>query len=636
MGTKNKHFFQKFVGLSFMIFLMPSLLLNIINKTKIENTNHLKQTRVKARLELIKTTAKFHINEVVSDAQIIAKSQTISRFINSRRPYLDLIYVAKEFVTMSKEKGTYDQIRFLNTAGMEVVRVDYNNGDPAIFPSSKLQDKSNRYYFKDTLKLMPGQAYISPLDLNMEHGEIEIPYTPTIRIGVNVYQDSVNKGVVLVNYFGETILARIRNLFSATNSDSMMVNKDGFYLLARNNSDLWGFMFNNNNGLAETLPQVWNEINSREEGEINHGKHLYMFNTILVGSDNTKIAETGNYWKIIVKFKPVKMFSYDDPYLYQSLIVHALLLVAAVLLGWAITFYYSQKEYISNLAAINHIIFTKISTGIFITDKTNKIISANPGITEITGYTEEDLVGKDPSIFSSGHHDADFYKNMWEQLHNNKRWSGEIWNRTKSGSIIPESLSISIVEDKKQQVQYYIALTMDITRQKNVEAKLKRKAHYDQLTKLPNREYCKDVLNESVAKYRENFALLFIDLDKFKNVNDTQGHAAGDELLIEAASRLLLCTRDTDMVARLGGDEFVIMLQNIKSKPDAEIVAKNILKQIQKVFYIGGRENHISASIGITLFPSDAIGCEKLLKNADEAMYCAKQAGRNTYSFYRA
>ena len=147
-----------------LLFLLPSLFLTIVNKIKIDNFNQLIETREKARLELIRNTATAQIDEIISDIQIIAKSETLNRFINSRKPRVDKVYVAKEFVTMSKRKGRYDQIRFLSTSGKEVVRVDYNNGDPAIIPQFKLQNKSDRYYFKDTIKLKPEHVYSSPLD----------------------------------------------------------------------------------------------------------------------------------------------------------------------------------------------------------------------------------------------------------------------------------------------------------------------------------------------------------------------------------------------------------------------------------------------------------------------------------------
>jgi len=458
----------------------------------------------------------------------------------------------------------------------------------------------------------------------------------THQSGEEPFNGSKKMGVILFNYYGDKILSHINTLLSESGSENMMVNKDGYWLLNKNKNNLWGFMFNNNQSLAKSQPDIWNKIKSLEKGEVRKDGYTYLFNTIFIASSNDKTSIADNYWKIIIKIRPEKVLSSQNQHFYQHLTFHFLFMVGGLFFSWLILYFYYQKEFINKLTTINHTIFNSVSSGILITDKNNKITSINPAMTQITGYQEEELYGKDPSIFSSGNHDASFYKNMWEQLNTKKKWSGEIWNKTKSGTVFPESLSISIVEDKRKQIQYYIAIVMDITQQKNEEIKLKHKAHYDNLTKLPNRQYFGDCLIQAIANNNtnQNIALFFIDLDKFKEVNDTYGHAAGDELLIEASRRFLSCVRDTDIVARLGGDEFTVLLHNIKHKSDVELIAKKILKQMQRVFNICGHENYISASIGISLFPDDAGDSENLIKYADKAMYKAKKSGRNGYSFY--
>lgn len=631
----NRIFFQKYIGLFLLLFLTPSLLLFTKHKSEIETSNQLTQAREKSRLELISNTASFHINEFISDVRVLAKSESLNRFINSRKPHLDWVYVAKEFVTMSQEKGNYDQIRYLNLSGMEVVRVNYNGGNPTIVPPIELQDKSNRYYFKDSLKQNPEHVYISPLDLNKEHGIIELPYKPVIRIGTTVFNGSKKTGVLLLNYYGDKILSHINMLLSESDSETMMVNKNGYWLISKDKNNLWGFMHKNNKNLVTTQPDIWNKINSQEKGEIRKEGYTYLFNTIFIASSNDKISTDDNYWKIIIKLRADKILSPQNPLFYQHLAFHLSFFVASLFFSWLILYYSYQKEYINKLTSINHTIFNDISSGIIITDSNNRITSINPMVTQVTGYEEDEVIGKNPSIFASGNHNSDFYKDMWEQLNKNKKWSGEIWNKTKSGVVFPESLSISTIDDNKNQIQYYIAIVMDISQQKEEEAKLIHKAHYDHLTKLPNRQYFKDYLYNAVININTNktFALLFIDLDKFKEINDTLGHDAGDELLIEASRRFLLCVRDSDIVARLGGDEFTVLLQNIKYKSDIELVTKKILKQMQMAFNICGQESYISVSIGIAIFPEDTGDSENLLKKADKAMYKAKKAGRNGYAF---
>ncbi len=635
MKTKifDRYFFSKFIGLSVILFLAASAPFNIKYKIDVDNFNQLESTRLKADLELIRNTVHFHIYELTSDVKVLAKNETLHRYIHSRKPDVDRVYVAKEFVAVSQGKALYDQIRYINQAGMEIVRVDYNKGYPAIIPQFLLQNISSHYYFNNTIKLTPDEVYISPLDLNMEHNKIVIPFMPMITVGTPVYQDNTIKGIIVANYYADKILSYIASFFSNSKSESMMVNKDGYWLLNKEEDSLWGFMFNNNQTLAKMHPELWNEVESTENGEVKIGKDLYLFNTIYI-SENDNIQQADNYWKIITKIEPVRMFAPDTPGFSQYLIYQFLFLLGALVISWWILYFNSQKEYIKKLSAINQSIFNKTTSGIFITDKDNKIISANPAITKKTGYEEVEILGKDPSVFASGYHDANFYKKMWQDLQKEKVWMGEVWNKSKAGDVYPESLSISIVEDKKKGIQNYIGILTDITKQKNKEAVLTHKAHYDQLTKLPNRHYFKDCLQHALANEDGSFALLFIDLDHFKEVNDTRGHSAGDELLIKAARRFLLCVRESDVVARLGGDEFTVLLKELKNKENAERVAKKILEQMQQEFNIGGQECLISASIGITLFPADAKDSKQLLKNADKAMYHAKEAGRNTYKFY--
>ncbi len=635
MKTKifDRYFFSKFIGLSVILFLAASAPFNIKYKIDVDNFNQLQSTRLKADLELIRNTVHFHIYELTSDVKVLAKNETLHRYIHSRKPDVDRVYVAKEFVAVSQGKALYDQIRYINQAGMEIVRVDYNKGYPAIIPQFLLQNISSHYYFKNTIKLTPDEVYISPLDLNMEHNKIVIPFMPMITVGTPVYQDNTIKGIIVANYYADKILSYIASFFSNSKSESMMVNKDGYWLLNQEEDSLWGFMFNNNQTLAKMHPELWNEVESTENGEVKIGNDLYLFNTIYI-SENDNVQQADNYWKIITKIEPVRMFAPDTPGFSQYLIYQFLFLLGALVISWWILYFNSQKEYIKKLSAINQSIFNKTTSGIFITDKDNKIISANPAITKKTGYEEVEILGKDPSVFASGYHDANFYKKMWQDLQKEKVWMGEVWNKSKAGDVYPESLSISIVEDKKKGIQNYIGILTDITIQKNKEAVLTHKAHYDQLTKLPNRHYFKDCLQHALANEDGSFALLFIDLDHFKEVNDTRGHSAGDELLIKAARRFLLCVRESDVVARLGGDEFTVLLKELKNKENAERVAKKILEQMQQEFNIGGQECLISASIGITLFPADAKDSKQLLKNADKAMYHAKEAGRNTYKFY--
>ncbi len=297
----------------------------------------------------------------------------------------------------------------------------------------------------------------------------------------------------------------------------------------------------------------------------------------------------------------------------------------------------TQHKLVEDQLRMNAAVFETASEGIMVTDAENRIKTVNPAFCRITGYSEQDVLGQNPSMLSSGRHDASFYKMMWDQLQENGCWSGEVWNRRKDGSVFPEWLSIVVIHDDLGVVREYVSVFSDITKRKRDEEQIRQQAYYDALTGLPNRSLLFDRLAQStIAARREGWllALLFIDLDRFKEVNDTLGHVVGDELLQDVANRLRECVREVDTVSRFGGDEFVLLLQDLADVNDAALVADKVIDVMSEPFCLAGREVHVGASIGITLYPTDADNAEAMLRNADMAMYRAKEAGRNRYQYF--
>lgn len=280
--------------------------------------------------------------------------------------------------------------------------------------------------------------------------------------------------------------------------------------------------------------------------------------------------------------------------------------------------------------------------GMVVTDADNMILRVNRAFTEITGYTAEEVVGRNMALFKSGRHDATFYAQMWQSLREQDTWQGEIWNCRKNGEVYPEWLTITAVKDADDVVAQYVATLTDITLRKAAEDEVKQLAFYDPLTQLPNRRLLSNRLQQALAaSARSNRlgALLFIDLDNFKTLNDTLGHDVGDRLLQQVARRLAACVREGDTVARLGGDEFVIMLVDMsEARPEAltqtEIVGHKILAALNEPFALAARPYHCTASIGATLFRGQRHGVDDLMKRADLAMYDSKAAGRNTLRFF--
>ncbi len=280
--------------------------------------------------------------------------------------------------------------------------------------------------------------------------------------------------------------------------------------------------------------------------------------------------------------------------------------------------------------------------GISVTDATGTILRVNRAFTNITGYSADEVIGKNPSILSSGRHNSDFYAAMWNSIKNQGVWDGEIWNRRKSGEIYPEHLTITAVKGANGNISNYVATLTDITLSKAAAEEIQQLAFYDSLTGLPNRRLLHDRLNQALASSARSGrqgALLFLDLDHFKTLNDTLGHDVGDMLLKQVAERLITCVREGDTVARLGGDEFVVMLEELGSDAldaagQAEAVGDKILAALNQPYQLITHEHHSTPSIGATLFNNHQSKIDELLKQADIAMYQAKKAGRNTLCFF--
>lgn len=297
----------------------------------------------------------------------------------------------------------------------------------------------------------------------------------------------------------------------------------------------------------------------------------------------------------------------------------------------------TEKKIAEEGLRLSQKVFQSAGEAIVITDAAIRIIDVNPAYELITGYSRDEVIGKNPSISQSGHHDDAYYETMWREINTKGKWSGEMWDRRKNGEPFPTILTINVIKDDFGNPTYYVGVFMDITRQKSTEEKLERLAYYDPLTRLPNRALFRDRLRhaiDSAKRLNGSVALFFIDLDRFKHVNDTLGHAIGDELLVDVSRRVTACVRKSDTVCRLGGDEFTVILEDVRSSEDAAHVAGEIITSVAHVFRIKGHEIFVGASVGIGIYPTDGQTDEELVKNADMAMYQAKSAGRGVYKFF--
>jgi len=297
-----------------------------------------------------------------------------------------------------------------------------------------------------------------------------------------------------------------------------------------------------------------------------------------------------------------------------------------------------QRKALVSQLQLSSTIFESSGEGIIITDERFVVRAVNPAFAQITGYSSSEIIGQKPNVLQSGLQDADFYKMMWFAIGKMGYWEGEIRNCRKNGEVYHEWLRITEVRNEQHAITNYIGIFSDISSHASAKQKLYYLAHYDALTELPNRVLFQETLKHEIANAQRNntkLALMFLDLDRFKIINDTLGHSAGDKLLQEVSGRLLDCIRDNDMLSRQGGDEFTGILLGLNTASVAAVVAEKMVKAMEEPVIIQGEELYVTTSIGISIYPDDTDDIEDLLKYADTAMYKSKDKGRNTYTYYK-
>jgi diguanylate cyclase (GGDEF)-like protein/PAS domain S-box-containing protein len=329
----------------------------------------------------------------------------------------------------------------------------------------------------------------------------------------------------------------------------------------------------------------------------------------------------------------VELWPDDSKELWMRLLVVGLALVFGAYAQASI----SRMEKVQDRLYLSSRIFHSAGEAIMVTDTSNRIVDVNKAFESITGYRRTEILGKNPRMLQSGRHDQQFYQDMWATLNESDQWEGEIWDRRASGEVYPKWLTITALRNRQGKVTNHVAVFRDISAVKEAENRLHHIAHHDSLTGLDNRAQLHINLKKTIdhaSRHERQIGLLFIDLDHFKDINDMLGHTIGDQVLQEAARRLGDCVRSSDIVARLGGDEFVIVLDELPSENIATDIAGKIIDFFGQPFLIQKHELYVTPSIGISIYPGDGQSADELLKNADVAMYHAKDSGRNNYQFF--
>nr|WP_321513595.1 sensor domain-containing diguanylate cyclase [uncultured Pseudodesulfovibrio sp.] len=478
-------------------------------------------------IELQAAAIQSEFAAIISDVEFLATENELVEYLDSDDKTV-ILDIQKEYIAMSHAKKVYDQLRFLDAHGMEVIRVNENEGSPSAVSSPHLQNKQKRYYFTGTIALAEGEIFVSPLDLNVEEEMIETPLKPIIRFGTPVFDSNAKKrGVIIINYAANRLLGKLVDVGSENHGDSMLINTEGYWLLGPDKTKEWGFMYpdRTDETFSNQYPKEWQFITATKKGQLRTVNGLFSFAVIHPlkdGSQTTTEASSG----------PVpKSENADSAY------------------SWVL---------------LSHI---------------------------------------PPTII-------------------NNQSQALVFKLLTGGGVLFILIAFGAWH-----------LAMAITRRNLYQSQLIVMAMYDSLTGLPNRKLFFDHLSTGMAlakRHNRTLAILYIDLDGFKNVNDTLGHEAGDELLKKTGKRLSAIVRESDTVARLGGDEFAIILTEINNDADAVQVGNKIVAALCRDFTLRSGTVKVGASVGVAICPDEGCDEKELIKLADQAMYESKAKGKNT------
>jgi len=658
------------------IFLPSFLLMSCI-------FSYLFYVEIKSEEILIEATEEVgHINlqiktigetfgDLVSDLNYLSTHQLLQKLV-SQSPDDAKKYLQLDFLSFSQNKKNYDQIRFIDKKGNEAIRINYNNGKPSIVRQESLSNKGDRYYFKQTMSLDSNEIFISPLDLNMENGQVEIPHKPMIRFATPIYDKTGNKqGILILNYLGSALLNKIRSVATTAIGDVALLNSSGYWFISFSAENEWGFMFEDRKEkVYKTLfPEAWTTITGNESGQFYTEKGLFTFATVhplqginkavstsfnTTSKKNATLDKGGYIWKTVSRIPPeiLNKRTMDLLSAYFQYFILFSLLIFIISLYFANMIFRTKQMHIKVIesraqAEKSKELFRKseerlidaqhiANLGSWELDIKNNQMTWSDGMFKIINIDRNKYEASYETLLNFIHPDDREYvkeKNI-ESINNKKQYEVDYRLLMTDGEIkyIHHVCKIKI-NDEGLAFQAFGTI-QDITKYKQAEDKITYMAQHDTLTDLSNRRLFAELSNlelNRAKRDKEELALLFIDIDGFKLVNDTLGHAIGDEVLQIIANQLKELVRDSDIISRFGGDEFVILLTNQCHSGGAEKIANAIIKNISSPFKIKNKNISIGASIGIALYPGDADNIEGLIKVADRAMYSAKDSGKNTW-----
>ncbi|MBR9900810.1 MAG: diguanylate cyclase [Rhodospirillales bacterium] len=578
---------------------------------------------------------------VVSDLLILSESRQLEAVIEGRVPKEEL---AEEYAVFSQRRGVYDQVRFLDNDGMEIIRVNYGGGIPYAVPGRDLQDKSSRPYFQFANNAPRGTIYVSRIELNEEFGEIERPIKPVVRLSAPVFDRyGQRQGVVVLNLRAGPILDEMTAELSGDGAQGFVLNHHGHWIEGGEAGENWAQELNGAAvGLGDRFPTAWENMRQGYESfttddgfysvrRLDVSSLLLAQNatrtlSVIIGEPDSKVNDLNLFVGMRLPSDIYEAMLRPDRGLLISVSAAFFVLIAIGSGAYAWT---RQRQIVASFdARLSEQVLRASKNSVVVTDENGLIQKVNPGFTALTGYLPNEAIGKPLSFLRAEQEEADILEDILMAARANGTWEGEVCNRRKGGDFFYANTVISAITDPGNSEVNFVEMGLDISRHMENAQELWRQANHDALTGLPNRLLFEDRL-EVACGHAENdgysVALLYIDLDGFKPINDRYGHEIGDQVLRKVGERIKATVRQGDTVARLGGDEFAIIVDDVNGRDEADWISQKVAGSVQRPMEFGSLSVEVGASIGIAVFPHDSREVTALLSLADEKMYQQKR-----------
>jgi len=632
-------FLQLYLPLAVLVLLVASLVYLTQKSTRIEAIKGQQVNLVRLEREVLETDLLTH----VSDAVFLARLTTLAMDRpDGQVPLKDILEAA--FLYFSQSQKVYDQVRFLDTSGREVVRINLDKGKSWVVDERALQSKGHRYYVSAGLKMAPGQVYISPFDLNVEGGRLEVPYKPTIRFVSPVEDpDDGLLGVVVLNFLGDRILDRLRRASRAGQNELFLVNQGGWWLVGPDPKHEWGHSINERTpfSMATAYQQAWRNIAPQENGQVVTPYGLFTYQSVALMDKVQSVGASqpptrvDDHWWIISRVPPEVLALPWLPAMFW-ICAGVMLLMAGVVWLWALARVrraVAEGETLRNQRRLEFITNTS-QDAITLVDSQDRVQFWNLAAERLFGYSRQEAMGRDlHHLVASSEQIPAVVKGLevFGQTGQGPIFEGrrEVLARRKDGSHFPAEVSASAFS---MDGHWYAAGSVrDITEHKQSEEALKRLANTDGLTGVLNRRRFMELSRQEVARshrYGGPLSLIMLDVDHFKAVNDSYGHEVGDEVLVSLSQVCRQVLRQVDLFGRVGGEEFMALLPETGLEAAAMVAERLRIALAAHAVSASKQELRVTISLGVAqLSPETRLS--DLMRLADDAMYRAKQNGRN-------